>query len=239
MPHHLFLSLGKTLVLILSVLILCPHNTFAQHDAKRLSRAKTLFVNGQQAYLDGKLKEALQMFYEAHYLVPSAELAYNIGHISEQLGDLESAVRFLRLYLSRKKHPAKDYQEVEQRLNQLQKMIGKKNQQLITSSSQLIDSARSYFKLGVQMFQQGRYQVALVSFKIAQQRQQLPEITYNIALSFERLGQKHEAVQYYRAYLKTVGHEIKQKETAKKINGLLKKVSKKLHQPSYLVPASN
>ncbi|MBN1654227.1 MAG: hypothetical protein JXA30_10685, partial [Deltaproteobacteria bacterium] len=176
----------------------------AQCCSERLEKAKLLFVEGQREYLEGRLSKALGKFHAAHHLVPSAELAYNIGHISEQLGDAENAIRFLRLYLSRSLPSAKDQEQVEKRIALLQTKTKARRQRLIrrpATAAALTGSALSFFKRGVAMFRQGRYQAALVSFTIALKQAKLPEIYYNIAQASEQLGRARDAVDNYRAYL--------------------------------------
>ena len=154
-------------------LLFCGSNvalTRAQPLTDRLDKAKLLFVRGQKAYVQGDLTEALSSFREAHRLVPSAELAYNIGHISEQLGDIENAIRFLGLYISRSLSSPRDEKEIEIRIARLQEQMRVQREQLsrqLRIPMALSEQARKVSKKAVEMVKKGRFQAALVLFTIA------------------------------------------------------------------------
>jgi tetratricopeptide (TPR) repeat protein len=201
----------------------------AQTFSERLQEAKVFFDDGQKAYLEGDLEKALGKFKQAHRLVPSAELAYNIGHISEQAGDSANAVRFLELYLSRSLPPVKDQKDIEKRIARLRPKVASANEQLLKQLSNpkpLTDEARSFFAKGIAMFKQGRYRGALASFEIVLNRFQLPEIYYNIAVTSEQLGRTQDAVGNYRAYLRKRFDAPDKKSVEQKIQTLLEMVQK-------------
>jgi tetratricopeptide (TPR) repeat protein len=201
----------------------------AQTFSERLQKAKAFFDEGQKAYLEGNMEKALGEFKQAHRLVPSAELAYNIGHISEQLGDIENAVRFLELYISRSLSPGKDQKDIETRIARLRSKVASINEQLLKQLSNpkpLTDEARSFFAKGITMFKQGRYRTASALFAIVLNRFQLPEIYYNIALASERLGRTQDAVSYYRAYLRKRSDAPDKERVEQKIRTLLETAQK-------------
>jgi len=213
-----------TLVL---VLLFCGSNvahTTAQPLSERLEKAKLLFVEGQKAYVQGDLAEALDSFREAHRLVPSAELAYNIGHISEQLGDFEDAIRFLGLYLSRSLPSAKDQKEIEIRIARLRERVYAQREQLsrqLRIPTVLAEQERAVLRKAVVIVKQGRYRAALALFTIALRQNQLPEIHYDIAKMSEQIGRTQDAVTNYRAYLETRRHAADKKAVEKKIAELV------------------
>jgi tetratricopeptide (TPR) repeat protein len=197
-----FYTFGFALALLLSGSSVAL--TSAQPLSDRLDKAKVLFVEGQKAYVQGDLAKALSSFREAHRLVPSAELAYNIGHISEQLGDFEDAIRFLGLYLSRSLASVKDQKEIEKRIARLRDKVREQREQLskeLRIPAAPAEKARAFFDKAIAMVKQGRYQAALVSFTIALGQYQLPEVHFNIAKLAEHLGRTRDAVKNYRAYL--------------------------------------
>lgn len=217
-----FSTLGFALVLLF-----CGANVAhakAQSLPERLEKAKLLFVEGQKAYVQGDLTSALDSFREAHRLVPSAELAYNIGHISEQLGDVEAAIRFLGLYLSRSFSPAKDEEEIEMRIARLRDRVRAQREQLsrqLRIPMTLTERERSVFRKAIAIVKQGRYRAALALFTIALDHNRLPEIYYDIAKLSEQLGRTREAVINYRAYLETHRYAADKKAVERKIAELV------------------
>lgn len=196
----------------------------AQQLSERLDKAKRLFVEGQRAYVQGDLKIALSSFREAHRLVPSAELAYNIGHISEQLGDFEAAIRFLGFYLSRSLSSAKDQKEIEMRIARLKEKVRVRREQFsrqLRIPPQLAERARAMFDKALAMVRKGRYEAALAIFTIAFNQTHLPEIQYNLAKLAEQLGRPQDAVKNYRAYLKAHSDAADKAQVEKKIAELI------------------
>jgi tetratricopeptide (TPR) repeat protein len=197
----------------------------AQSLSERLHKAKLLFVEGQKAYVRGDLVDALKSFREAHRLVPSAELAYNIGHISEQLGDFDNAIRFLGLYLSRSLPSAKDRKEIEIRIAGLLDKVRLKREELsrrLRIPSALTELTRKNLKKAVAMTREGRYQTALVLFSIALDQYRRPEIYYSIAMLSEQLGRAQEALTNYQAYLRARAHAADREAVEKKIAELVR-----------------
>ncbi len=213
-----FCTLGFAFVLLLCGASVATSS--AQPLSERLDNAKVLFVEGQKAYVQGDLAKALSSFRKAHRLVPSAELAYNIGHISEQLGDFDNAIRFLGFYLSRSLSSAKDQKEIEMRIARLQDKVRAQREQLsreLRTPAALAHQVRAIFDKAIAMVKKGRYQAALVSFTIVLAQHRLPEIHYNIAKLAEQLGRTRDAVKNYRAYLKTRSNAADREAIEKKL----------------------
>ena len=192
----------------------------AQQGAERLNRARQLFTEGQTAFAKGNLRDALERFLAAEKLVPSAELAYNIGHLYALVGEPEEAARFLRLYLSRSRGPVPDRDQVTARLNRLQRRARRERQLLIGSSPSLTAEARALFERGLRMFEQQRYREALSALLAARRVVPAPEIEYNLAVTSEKLGLRGDAVDYYRVYLSTVKEPYERESIEKKIRRL-------------------
>jgi tetratricopeptide (TPR) repeat protein len=62
------------------------------------------------------------------------------------------------------------------------------------------------FREGVTAFASGRYHSAIALFLDADRLQPRPELTFDIARSYEKLGNAAEAARYYREYLRRAGH---------------------------------
>jgi tetratricopeptide (TPR) repeat protein len=213
---------------VIVVLIGGASIAIAQEPSARLERARQLFLQGQAAFQKGSLQQALDRFRAAEKLVPSAELAYNIGHLLDLMGEPEEAAAFLRLYLSRSRESISDRERVEQRIARLRRQVRREREMLIGSPPHLTAEARAFFQRGVELFEQKRYREALAALLAARRLFPAPEIDYNLALISEKLGQRGDAVDYYRVYLRAVEEpdereaiegKIRQLEAAQKKGG--------------------
>ncbi len=192
----------------------------AQQRAERLPQARKLFVEGQAFFATGSLHDALERFLAAERLVPSAELAYNIGHLYDLVGEPEEAARFLRLYLSRSRGPVPDREQVTERIERLQRRARRERQILIGSAPGLSAEARAFFERALQMFDQQRYREALGALLTARRIVPAPEIDYNLAVTSEKLGLRGDAIDYYRVYLHTVKEPDEREAIERKIQQL-------------------
>jgi len=192
----------------------------AQAPQERLEKAKVLFLQGQDAYQKGELKQALDSFLAAETLVPSAELAYNIGHLYERLGEPEKAAVFLRLYLSRSRRPPADGEQVQERIAGLRKQARAVQETLAGPPPQLGEQALDLFERGRRLFEQKRYRQALAALLAARKLSPAAEIVYNLALTSEKLGRPDEAAGYYRAYTRALRGPEELEAIEKKIREL-------------------
>jgi hypothetical protein len=62
-------------------------------------RAKRLYEDGLTAYRGGRYSEAVDKLLEADHVMPNAAFSYNIALVYEAMGDMRSALRWLRSYL--------------------------------------------------------------------------------------------------------------------------------------------
>jgi tetratricopeptide (TPR) repeat protein len=192
----------------------------------RLQMAKTRFVEGQKAYQQGLLARALLEFQEANRLVPSAELAYNIGQVYEQLGDPQQAVRFLKLYLSRSGSDAADRLKVQAQIERLRRMPRQPRQEMRPAPAQVTGQAREHFERGVALFNSGEYKEAMVAFTAAEHLFPVPELSYNMAVTSEWLKRDAEAIEYYSAYLRDDADAPDQAEIKARISALQKALTR-------------
>ena len=70
-----------------------------------------------------------------------------------------------------------------------------------------VGGAREHFAEGVKRFQNGDFEGARESFRLADSEHHAPAIVYNIARAEERLGQPQAAVESYEAYLVESGDQ--------------------------------
>ena len=64
--------------------------------------------------------------------------------------------------------------------------------------------ARQHFQKGKQLFEAGKFRGAIAQFAAADKLAPAPVLEFNIALCYERLGERGEAVRRYRHYLTRV-----------------------------------
>jgi tetratricopeptide (TPR) repeat protein len=64
-----------------------------------------------------------------------------------------------------------------------------------------LESAKRHFRAGVDYFDRGEYGRALDEFRAAKQAAPLPELDFNIARTYERMGDAAHAMRSYEAYL--------------------------------------
>lgn len=62
--------------------------------------------------------------------------------------------------------------------------------------------ARNHAEAGQQAFTAGRYEEAIREFRAAYEMVPEPMLSYNMAVSFERLGQRRDAIEHYQRYLR-------------------------------------
>ncbi|MGF1469210.1 MAG: hypothetical protein ACFCGT_24050, partial [Sandaracinaceae bacterium] len=175
-----------------------------------LERARALFVEGTEHYAEGSLNEALEAFLSAWRLVPSPALAYNVGRLYERMGEARQGILFYRRYLERAAPDAAERAEVEARIAELEAMEQRQREGVIAlppSRDELTQEARRFFLVGVSMYRRQDYQAAQQAFMAAYTFARLPEVTYNLAVTAERLGQTRDAVDFYREYARTLPRE--------------------------------
>jgi tetratricopeptide (TPR) repeat protein len=71
----------------------------------------------------------------------------------------------------------------------------------LTARAEDIEVAKGHYKLGVVYFDRGEYQQALVEFRAAQSASARPELEFNIARTYEMLGDAAHSLRHYRKYL--------------------------------------
>jgi len=98
-------------------------------DAK--ARAQKHFERGIAAYKEGRFKDAIDAFLDAHRDYPSPTLSFNAARAYEKMGDNTGALRFYREYL-RQATQASDRPFVEGRISELEKTLQERGIQQVT-----------------------------------------------------------------------------------------------------------
>jgi tetratricopeptide (TPR) repeat protein len=82
------------------------------------------------------------------------------------------------------------------------------------------EKARATYRLGIQHYNLAEYGAALESFKQAYREYEEPTLLFNIAQCHRQLGQKQEAVTFYKTYLREVP-SAENREEVKRLIGVL------------------
>lgn len=135
------LALLSRALLALAVLVVAPDWARAAPDAPATSgpkrdaaakaRAQTHYERGAKAYKEGRYKDAIDAFLDAHREYPSPSLSFNAAKAYERMGDNAGALRFYREYL-RQKAEAEDRSSVEQKISALEAKLQERGVQQVT-----------------------------------------------------------------------------------------------------------
>lgn len=196
----------RSLVLSLALLLLPVTSSMVSVAAAQdTTRARDLFVRGVAAYEAGRLDEAADLLGQADAILPSPELAYNIGRVYERMGRVEEAERYYRRYLRDAAPDDAVRADVEARIAGLEELARRHRDAVMSlppSSDEMTAEAQRFFERGVAMFRRRRYDAALAAFTAAYRFAPLPEVIYNLAIASERTEHYGDAVDYYREYLR-------------------------------------
>jgi tetratricopeptide (TPR) repeat protein len=193
---------------LLTILLLTalPHGVAAaQPDAAALAHAQDLFTRGVAAYDAGRLDEAAQLLGEADTILPSPELAFNIGRVYERMGEAAQAIRYFERYVHDGHPTDAERADITTRIAALRALDQRHHDQIMTappSTDDMTAEARTFFLRGVTMFRRHQYDAARMAFTAAYRFAPLPEVIYNLAVLSERTGQRQDAIDYYREYLR-------------------------------------
>lgn len=170
----------------------------------RIAEAKKCFTDAQAAYTQGELPKARDGFRCAYDIAPSAELAWNLARVHERMGDVAESLRFYELCLAAGPKDEHERKEIERHIAALKALAERQTAQIrdvLPSQAELSAEARAFFMRGVKLYQRRRYDAALAAFTAALRASGAPELRYNLAVTAERLGQRQDALDHYRAYL--------------------------------------
>jgi tetratricopeptide (TPR) repeat protein len=108
-----------------------PAEAPVKRDAEAKTRAEKQFQRGITAYKEGRFKDAIDAFLDAHRQYPSPTLSFNAARAYEKMGDSAGALRFFREYL-RQSPSASDRVTVEQEISDLEKKLEDRGVQQVT-----------------------------------------------------------------------------------------------------------
>lgn len=100
-------------------------------DDQAKERAKVHFQRGISAYKEGRFKDAIDAFLDAHREYPSPTLSFNAARAYEKMGDGAGALRFYREYL-RQAPDAADKSPVAARISELEGKLQQRGLQQVT-----------------------------------------------------------------------------------------------------------
>lgn len=88
-----------------------------------------------------------------------------------------------------------------------------------------VQAAKRHFALGTNLYNEGRYDDAVIEFRRAKQTHNAPAFDFNIARCLERLERWGEAAAAYEAYLKTSPNVPERAEVTERIAVLKKRAN--------------
>lgn len=97
-------------------------------------------------------------------------------------------------------------------------------QAAVARADENVELGAAHFRTGATYFAQGEYERALVEFKAAERFTPRPELDFNIARTYERMGDAAHAVQYYRKYLELRPDASDRAETEEALTRLSRRV---------------
>lgn len=174
-------------------------------DAAAVDRARTLFLQGQQAYAAGRFDEASSRMAAAWEILRSPELAFNAARAYERMSDYANARRFYEIYLRDGAPSEAERADVQAHLAAIAEAEARRSAFVYTappSTDELTSEARTFFLRGVTMFNRRQYEAAMSAFLAAYRFAPLAEVIYNLAVTSERMGARQDAIDYYREYLR-------------------------------------
>lgn len=148
-----------------------------------------------QDFNGGRYEEALKKYQEIYQRGKKPKSLFNIGQCYRSLGKTEEALTSFRLYLT-EIPDAPNRKEVEVLIVELEASRD------IFLPSPLAPNMVRLYQEAKRDYQEGRYHMALKKFEDVAGLEGISWIQYDIALCFEKLGKKEEAIAAYQLYLK-------------------------------------
>jgi len=82
------------------VLSLCAQAGADEPTGRQRKQAVAEYKRGEDAFLQGKYRQALEAYEAAHKLAPAALMLFNIARCHQLLGNADEAIRFFQSYLA-------------------------------------------------------------------------------------------------------------------------------------------
>jgi len=126
---------SKMFRLISGVLVcLCLATTSAVAQTDDVAAAKASYASGERHYDLAEYEPALADFKEAYRNKPDPAFLYNIAQCHRKLGHIDEAIHFYQTYL-RRAQDAKNRQDVERRIAELEALRSPANPYLVPGTS--------------------------------------------------------------------------------------------------------
>lgn len=165
---------------------------FSTSTADRMSvEAKRFFVMGQLLFEEKEWEGAVDAFQQAYKFSPTPEIVYNIGLAHYRAGRIGDALDFFGEY------------------------------RRLAPSAANVEEARQLFEIGVELYQNGRFEAASRQFAMAYSFLPFPELVFNLGLCYKALGENDKAVRFFREYLEKEPPKKEREEARKIITELL------------------
>lgn len=100
-------------------------------EAGKRAEGRARYERGAEAYSAGRFKDAIELFLQADALAPSAALSFNIARAYEKISDDAASLQWYRDF-RRRAPDAKNGDEVDGRIHELEAILAKKGVQQLT-----------------------------------------------------------------------------------------------------------
>jgi tetratricopeptide (TPR) repeat protein len=101
-----------------------------------------------------------------------------------------------------------------------------------------IDEARRLFTEGSQHYQAGRLDQALERFLAAWRIVRSPELAYNVARTYERMGDAQHGIEFYRSYLEQAAPDAAERQNVERRITELQAIARRQHDQIASLPPS-
>lgn len=173
-----FLQLSS---IVLLLALFTPLTALADSKAE----ARRYFSRGITALKSGQTLEGIQLLQSAYNTLPHPDVLFNIGRAYASLGQYTEAIEYLTRYSE--EAPGGGSRRVDDVLKELR---------VRKALKQLADD-------GMRNIREGRFAEGIALLKQAYKARPHPNVLYNIALGYDDLGDKKEAIATYTRYLGT------------------------------------
>lgn len=103
---------------------------------------------------------------------------------------------------------------------------------------QQIEQARNLFVEGTQHYQAGQLDDALERFLAAWRLVPSPELAYNVARTYERMGDAQHGVEFYRHYLQQAAPDAAERQDVERRIGELESIAQRQREQIIALPPS-
>lgn len=192
-------------------------------SAEKKAEAKRWFERAQTLYEKKQLREARNAMESSYTACPGPLLAYNVGRLCERVSDVACALEYLDRYLKEGSPSKKERADLLKRMTAMRKLAERRKAQelvLPPSREDLAGAGRESFERGVKMFERKEYAAAMQAFTAALSLTQLPDLYFNLGVTAERMGNRLDAIDYFREYLNQKKDCPDREEVLARIQGL-------------------